>query len=146
MDNQNLITILIQTGFNIERIFQDKAIKKEAYTVLKYRNELAIAELKEREGKESSNDNRNCNKPYVNGSGDKRSLGFREMNLKFYTMNFKRCNDSECELKNNCLRTKFRSGDFAQIKHGVDEDGNHYCNYFLTEEGRNKILKNVNEL
>lgn len=45
MEKSELMTILIQTGFNIERMFEDKAIKEPAYKVLKYRNDLAIAEL-----------------------------------------------------------------------------------------------------
>lgn len=44
---ENLETILIQTGHNIERIFADKKLNKEsAYTVLKTRNELALNTLK----------------------------------------------------------------------------------------------------
>jgi hypothetical protein len=40
-----LKTILIQTGHNIDRMFEDNAINESAYLVLKQRNELALKEL-----------------------------------------------------------------------------------------------------
>jgi hypothetical protein len=46
MTIKNLETILIQTGFNIERMKEDKLIKEEAYIVLKARNKKALSEIK----------------------------------------------------------------------------------------------------
>ena len=63
-------------------------------------------------------------------------------------MNFiKRCNDRECNLRLHCLRQQFRSGDIAQISHGVDEDGWHYCNYHITEKDDvKKAARVINKL
>lgn len=45
-DLEELRTILIQTGFNIDRMFSGERIdKKKALSVLKYRNELALEQL-----------------------------------------------------------------------------------------------------
>lgn len=42
---EDLRVILIQTGFNIERMIESKVIKDKAYRVLKFRNDMALAEL-----------------------------------------------------------------------------------------------------
>lgn len=51
MGKPNLQAILIQTGYNIERMKEDRAINEKAYLVLKTRNEIALAELEACDGK-----------------------------------------------------------------------------------------------
>ena len=39
---EEIKTVLIQTGFNIERLWEDKKIDQKAYEVLKNRNNIAL--------------------------------------------------------------------------------------------------------
>lgn len=55
------------------------------------------------------------------------------------------CFDNDCNRKLDCYRWH-GEGVSGQIKHGVDPDGNIYCNYFLTKELYEKILNGVEKL